>query len=57
MKTTQKQTVHHGNLRGFPKFAIPPELLVLRELKLLEISERFGPLFCLHQIIPQHHRD
>jgi hypothetical protein len=57
MKTTQKQTVRYGHLRRFPKFSIPPELLVLRELKLLEMSERFGPLSRLHQIIPQHHRD
>jgi hypothetical protein len=45
MKTTQKETVRHGTLRGFPRFSIPPELLVLRELKLLEVSERFGELF------------
>ena len=57
MKTTQKQTVRQGNFRGFPRFAIPPELLVLRELKLLELSERLSPLSRLNQNIPQHRRD
>jgi len=57
MKTTQKQTARHGNFRGFPKFAIPPELLVLHEVKLLEVSERFGPHFRLYQTIPQSHRN
>ena len=57
MKTTQKQTVRYGNLRRFPKFAVPPELLVIRELQLLEVSERFGWLSRLHQSMPRHHRD
>ena len=57
MKTIQKQTVRHGSLHRFPKFSIPPELLILRELRLLEISDRFGPPSRLHQIIPQHMRD
>lgn len=57
MKTTQKQTVRYGNLRRFPKFAVPPELLVIRELQLLEVSERFGWLSRLHQSMPRHYRD
>ena len=42
MKTTQNQTIRNGPLHRLPKFSIPPECLVLRELKLLEMSERFG---------------
>ena len=57
MKSTQQQTVRRGNLRRFPKFSIPPELLILREVKLLEMSDRFGPLSRMHPIIPQHRRD
>ena len=57
MKAIQKQTVRHGNVRRFPKLSIPPELLVLREVELLDVSERFGVLARLHQILPQHRRD
>ena len=53
MKMTQKQTVRHGNLRRFPKFAIPPELLVLHELRILEMADSSGPLSRLRQFIPQ----
>jgi hypothetical protein len=56
MKTIQKQTVRHGNLHRFPKFSIPPELLILRELRLMEMADRSGPLSRLHQVIPQHQR-
>jgi hypothetical protein len=56
MKTTQKQTVSHRNLRTFPKFAIPPELLIIRELEIMEMADRSGPLSRLHQIIPQRQR-
>ena len=57
MKTIQKQPVRYGNVRRFPKLSIPPELLVLREVELLEMSERFGLLSRLHQILPHNRRD
>jgi hypothetical protein len=57
MKTTQKQTVRDGNLRNFPRFSIPPLVLVLREVKLLEMSERFEQRCRQEQILPQHRRD
>ena len=44
MKTTQKPTVREDNLGRLPKFAIPPELLILREIESLETSERLGPM-------------
>ena len=53
MKMTQKQTGRQGIFRRFPKFSIPPELLVLREVELLEMSERPGLLPRLHPIFPQ----
>jgi hypothetical protein len=56
MKTTQKQTVRDGNLRKFPKFSIPPEVLVLRELELLEMSEHFEQRRRQEQLLPQHRR-
>ena len=42
MKTTQKQTVREGKLGRFPKFMMPPELLILREVELLETAEGLG---------------
>jgi hypothetical protein len=57
MKTTDKQTVRQRSLGGFPRFSIPPELLVLRELELLDISERFSQLAGLHRTIPQEQRN
>ena len=57
MKAIQKQPVRHGNVRKFPKLSIPPGLLVLREVELLDISERFGSVSRLHQILPKHRRD
>jgi hypothetical protein len=57
MKTTQKQTVRGGILSRLPKFSIPPELLILRELETLETSERLGPLSRLHYIIRPRQRD
>jgi hypothetical protein len=44
MKTTQKVSIRQDVLCGFPKFAIPPALLVLREMELMEKAERFGSL-------------
>ena len=57
MKAIQKQPVRHDNLRKFPKLSIPPGLLVLREVELLDVSERFGQVSRPHQILPQHRRD
>ena len=57
MKTTQKQTVRDGKLRRFPKFSIPPLALVLREVKLLEMSERFEQRCRQEQPLFQHLRD
>jgi hypothetical protein len=57
IEAVQKQTVRHGTLCCFPKFSIPPVLLILREVKLLEMSERFDQLSGLHQTIPQQQRD
>jgi hypothetical protein len=57
MKTTPKQTVQEANLGRLPKFAIPPELLILREIESLETSERLGPDPRLHYIIRQRQRD
>ena len=57
MKTTQKQTVREGNLGRFPKFMMPPELLILRELELLEASEGLGSLSRLHYVIRQRRRN
>jgi hypothetical protein len=57
MKTPQKQTVPDGNLRNFPRFSIPPLVLVLREVKLLEMSERFEQRCRQEQLLPQHRRD
>jgi hypothetical protein len=56
MKTTQKQTGRQGTLRRFPKFSIPPELLVLREVRLLEFLERSRSLSRLTPIFPQPQR-
>jgi hypothetical protein len=56
MKMAQKQTGRRGNFRGFPKFSIPPELLVLREVELLEISDRVGMWSRLNSIVPQQRR-
>ncbi len=56
MKTPQKQTVRIGNLRRFPKFSIPPEMLVLHEVKLLDVAERLGSLCRLQGRIPQRQR-
>jgi hypothetical protein len=57
MKTTQKQTIRQANLARFPKFAIPPELLILREVELMETSEVLGPIARLHYIIRQRQRN
>ena len=59
MKTNQKQTVHGASLgiARFPKFAIPPELLILQELELLETPEDLGPLPRLNYIVRQRRRD
>jgi hypothetical protein len=57
MKTPQKQTVRHNNLRKFPKFSIPPEVLVLREVELLGMSQRFEQRCRQEQLLPQHRRD
>jgi hypothetical protein len=43
MKTPQKQTIRYRNLGRFPQFSVSPELLILREVQLLELSQRFGP--------------
>jgi hypothetical protein len=56
MKTTQKQTVREGNLGRFPKFMMPPELLILREVELLETPESLVPLSRRHYIIRQRQR-
>ena len=57
MKTIQKQTGRNGNLHRFPKFSIPPEVLILRELELMEVSQRCGPISHPRRIISQHRRD
>lgn len=57
MKTTQKQTVREGKLGRFPKFMMPPELLILREVELLETAEDLSPPARLHYIIRQLQRD
>jgi hypothetical protein len=57
MKTTQKQTVREGKLGRFPKFMMPPELLILRKVELLEASEGLGPLSHPHYIIRQRQRN
>jgi hypothetical protein len=51
MKTPQKQTLRYRNLGRLPKFSIPHELLILREVQLLEMSQRFGPRFRLHSCL------
>jgi len=57
MKSTQKQTVRHGNLHKLPKLSIPPEVLILREVELLEMSERFSRRCRQEEFYPQHRRD
>ena len=51
MKTTQEQTIRYRNLGKFPKFSIPPELLILREVQLLEMSRRFCQRSHLHSCL------
>jgi hypothetical protein len=51
MKTTQNQTVRCQNLGRFPKFSIPPELLILGEVQHLEMSQRFGLRSRLHSYL------
>ena len=59
MKTNQKQTIREATLgmARFPKFAIPPEMLILQELALLEAPEDLGPLPRLNYIVRQRRRD
>jgi hypothetical protein len=51
MKPTQKQTIRYRNFGRFPKFSIPPELLILREVQLLEMSQRFSVRSRLHSCL------
>jgi hypothetical protein len=58
MNTTQKQTLRRRNMHKLPKLSIPPpEVLVLRELEIMELSERFGRRFSQEQFYPLHRRD
>jgi hypothetical protein len=54
MKTTQKQPVRKGILSGLPKFSIPPELLIWREVELLETPKSLVPVSRLHYIVVEY---
>jgi hypothetical protein len=57
MKANQKQTVLEGNLARLPKFMMPPELIILRELELLETTECLAPHSRRHYIMRQRRRE